>query len=220
VTTLSSNIIPLQMPPKTRISQRNRAQVKATPEPSAQLVTITVDASDPQTLKADTEKLTTKRVHADDNMGNDTEPEGAPAKKKTKVNNAAPKTKVKQVPDTRPGRKGRNSHPGEITKPRIKRTTAQVEADNTAKAEVKRRLEELEEEKKKLYAQMEIDEDEKELERQVKAIRRLSDVVKTDENATESEGEDFNMDVEASDSKDVDTDLKAAGKKKAVSHHT
>ena len=91
-----------------------------------------------------------------------------------------------------------------------------MEAENTAKAEVRRRLEELEEEKKKLYAQMEIDEDEKELERQVKAIRRLSDVqvVATDGDATESEGEDFNMDVEASDSEDVDTDLKAVGEKR------
>lgn len=66
---------------------------------------------------------------------------------------------------------------------------------------------------------MEIDEDEKELERQVKAIRRLSDVIVTYRDATESEGEEFNMDVEASDSdsEDVDTDPKAVGKKNQVS---
>jgi hypothetical protein len=194
---------------------------------AAQLVanTGTVDASEPQstvTIKAT--KPTTKRAHANDTTGNDSDAEVAPAKKKTKVADAASKAaKVKPVPEscvTLPERKGRNKHPGAIAKPRMKRTTAQVEAENVAKAEMKRRLEELEEEKRRLWAQMETDEDERELERQVKAVRRLSDVIVTDREATstESEGEDFNMDdVEASDSEDVDTDPKPVGKKKKVS---
>lgn len=147
-------------------------------------------------------KPTTKHAHADDTTGNNSSTAADPAKKKTKVANAASKVKVKPVPkprETLPERKGHNNHPGTIAKPRIKRTTAQVEAENLAKAEMKRRLEELEEEKKKLWAQMEIDEDEKELERQVKAVRRLSDVIIADQETSdsESEGEDFNMDVEA-----------------------
>jgi hypothetical protein len=209
------------MPPKTRTSQRSRAQDGALPAPSAQ-VAITVDASEPQvTIKAN--KPTTKRARANDTTGNDGEV--TPPKKKTKAappqhNAAASEAKAKPVHEPRgtlPERKGRNNHPGAIAKPRIKRTTAQVEADNVAKAEVKRRLEELEEEKMRLYAQMEIDEDEKELECQVKAIRQLSDVIR---DATESEGEDFNMDVEASDSdsEDVDTDPKAVRKKNQVSY--
>jgi hypothetical protein len=130
---------------------------------------------------------------------------------------------VKLVPEpceTLPEQKGRNNHPGAIAKPRIKRTTAQVEAENVAWAEEKRRLEELEAEKKRLYAQMEIDEDERELECQVKAIRWLSDVIGTDRDGTESEGEDFDMDVDASDSEeseDVNTAPKAGEKRKRVS---
>lgn len=214
------------MAPKTRTSQRNRAQDKAPSAPSAQVAT-TVDALEPQVM-IETNKPTTKRARANDATGNDTEV--APPKKKTKAaplqHDAAPKAKAKPVPEPRetlPERKGRNNHPGAIAKPRIKRTTAQVDADIAAKAEVKRRLEELEEEKKQLYAQMEIDEDERELERQVKTIRRLSDVIETDRpgDATESEGEDFNMDVEASDSdsEDVDTEplAKAVRKKNQVS---
>jgi hypothetical protein len=193
-------------------------------------VAIPVDASEPQVM-IKTNKPT-KRARANDTTGNDNDTEVAPPKKKNKAapqpppqHDAAPKAKAKPVPEPRetlPERKGRNNNPGAIAKPRIKRTTAQVEADNVAKAEVKRRLEELEEEKRRLYEQMEIDEDEKELERQVKTIRRLSDVIVTNRDATESEGEDFDMDVEASDSdsdsEDVDTDPKAVQKKKQVSY--
>ena len=218
------------MPPKTRTSQRNRTQDKvpsARTAPSTQ-VAIPVDASEPQVM-IKTNKPT-KRARANDTTGNDNDTEVAPPKKKTKAapqpplqHDAAPKAKAKAVSEPRetlPERKGRNNNPGVIAKPRIKRTTAQVEADNVAKAEVKRRLEELEEEKKRLYEQMEIDEDEKELERQVKTIRRLSDVIVTNRDATESEGEQFDMDVEASDSdsKDDDTDSKAVRKKKQVSY--
>jgi hypothetical protein len=172
---------------------------------------------------------TTKCVRAHDTPGDGTE--DIPTKeKKTSVtkatplqHDAAPKAKVKPVPEPRktlPERKGRNNHPGAIAKPRIKRTTAQVEAENVAWAEAKRWLEELEAEKKRLYAQIEIDEDERELGCQVKAIRRLSDVIRTDRDGTESEGEDFDMDVDASDSKeseDVNTAPKAGEKTKRVS---
>jgi hypothetical protein len=216
------------MPPKTRTrtSQNNKALAEAASAPSAQLVAITgtVDASEPQ-VKIKANKPTTKRAHANDTTGNNSDTEVAPAKKKAKVANAASKAKVKPVPEPRenlPERKRRNKHPGAIDKPRIKRTTAQVEAEKVEKADMKRQLEELEEEKRRLWAQMEIDEDEMELERQVKAIRRLSDVIVTDQEvatASESEGEHFNMDVEASDSEDVDTDPKPGpvGKKKMVS---
>jgi hypothetical protein len=224
---LSSLLAPLftfALPPmpKTRNSQRNKVHTdvaEATSAPSTQLVAITgtVDALEPQVMtKAN--KPTTKRTRtrANDTTGNDSDTAVAPAKKKTKVADSAPKVKAKPVPEPRetlPERKGRNKHPGAIAKPRIKRTTAEVEAENLAKAEMKRRLEELEEEKKKLWAQMEIDEDERELERQVKAVRRLSDVqvIVTDREAisdSESEGEDFDMDVDASDSEDVNTDPK------------
>jgi len=117
-------------------------------------------------------KPTTKCACAHDTPGNDTEV--IPIKKKMSVtkdaplqHNAAPKAKVKPVPEpceTLPEWKGHNNHPEIIAKPRTKCTTAQVEVDNVAQAEAKRWLEELEEEKKWLYTQMEIDEDERELE--------------------------------------------------------
>jgi hypothetical protein len=44
-------------------------------------------------------------------------------------------------------------------------------------------------------------------------IHRLSDVIVTDRGGTESEGEYFDMDVEGSDSKDVNIEPKAVGKK-------
>jgi hypothetical protein len=60
---------------------------------------------------------------------------------------------------------------------------------------------------------MEIDDDEQELEYQVNVIHRLSDVIVTDRGGTESEGEYFNMDVEGSNSEDVNIKPKAVGKK-------
>jgi hypothetical protein len=82
---------------------------------------------------------------------------------------------------------------------------------------VKERLAELEEEKKRLYAQMEIDEENRDLEREVNAIRRLSDVARpwaTNKDAVSSEGEEFDMDVDVSDS---DSDGERPEKKDTVS---
>jgi TnpA family transposase len=70
---------------------------------------------------------------------------------------------------------------------------------------VKRRLAELEEEKKWLYAQMEIDDNEKELACQMNAVRWLSNHVQVGRGDMESsEGEEFNMDVDTSEAEDVD----------------
>jgi TnpA family transposase len=77
--------------------------------------------------------------------------------------------------------------------------------DNAARKEVKCQLVELEEEEKRLYAQMEIDDNEKELARQVNAVHRLSNHVQVDRGDMESsEGEEFNMDVDTSKAEDVD----------------
>lgn len=93
-----------------------------------------------------------------------------------------------------PERSGRNTHPGAGLGPRKRRTPEEVAADKAAKEEKKRRLVELEEEKRKLWAQLEADEDEKELARQVNIVRRLSDV-QQDVGDVESDGEVFKLDV-------------------------
>jgi restriction endonuclease S subunit len=69
---------------------------------------------------------------------------------------------------------------------------------------VKKRLAELEEEKKRLYTQMEIDEDERDSEHEINAIRWLSDVVQsaTKRDAVLSEGEEFDMDVDMRNNSD------------------
>lgn len=231
------------MPPKTRASQRNKAQA---PAASMQLVTITVDASELQVM-IEMNKPTTKCTHANDTTGTDTD--AVPVKKKAKAappqHDTAPKAKVNPAPKphktkatpppydmagpevkvnlipkgskTLQGWKGHNNHPGLVDQKRAKCTSAQVQADKEAKVEAKRQLEELEEEKRKLYMQMEINYDEQELEHQVNVIHRLSDVIVTDRGGTESKGEYFDMDVEGSDSEDVDIEPKAVGKKNLVS---
>lgn len=234
------------MPPKTRASQRNKAQAKHPPAASMQLVAITVDASELQVM-IEMNKPTTKCTHANDTTGTDTD--AVPVKKKAKAappqHDTAPKAKVNPAPKphktkatpppydmagpevkvnlipkgskTLQGWKGHNNHPGLVDQKRAKCTSAQVQADKEAKVEAKRQLEELEEEKRKLYMQMEINYDEQELEHQVNVIHRLSDVIVTDRGGTESKGEYFDMDVEGSDSEDVDIEPKAVGKKNLVS---
>jgi len=76
--------------------------------------------------------------------------------------------------------------------------------DNAAQEEVKCWLAELEEEKKWLYAQMEIDDDEKELARHVNAVHQLSNHVQVGSGDMESKGKEFNMDVNMSEAEDVD----------------
>ena len=125
--------------------------------------------------------------------------------------------KVKVAPEPRedlPKCKGCNNHPGTIMQPRSKCTSAEVTEEKAAKEEMKRRLAELEEEKKTLYAQMEIDEDERDLERQVNAVRRLSHIVqprainRCDVDSTTSEGEEFDMDVDVSSDSDDEPEKK------------
>jgi hypothetical protein len=85
----------LPMPPKTRTSQKNSAQSEATPAPSAQ--TESVDASEPQVM-TNSKKHTTKCAHATEGHGDDTEV--APATKKAKAADAAPKARAKSKPGT------------------------------------------------------------------------------------------------------------------------
>jgi uncharacterized membrane protein YkoI len=145
--------------------------------------------------------------------GSDTEARPTKKKKASKANLALPpqvvqpKTKkVKAAPEPRdelPRRKGCNNHPGVVVQPKPKRTSAQVAKEKVAQQAVKERLAELEEEKKRLYAQMEIDEDNRDLEHEVNAIRRLSDIARpraTNKDAVLSEGEEFDMNVDMSDS--------------------
>lgn len=111
-----------------------------------------------------------------------------------------------------PVRKGRNNHPGLVAQPRPWHTSAQVAEERAAQKDRKKWLAELEEEKKQLYAQMEIDKDERVLEHKVNAICWLSDIVQpraTEENVVSSKdkSEKFNMDVNSDtseESKDSD----------------
>jgi hypothetical protein len=65
----------------------------------------------------------------------------------------AKKVKVASEPHKDlPKRKGCNNHPGTVVQPRSKCTSAEVTEKKAAKEEKKRRLAELEEEKKTLYA--------------------------------------------------------------------
>jgi hypothetical protein len=138
-----------------------------------------------------------------------------------------PKTKKgKATPEPRsdlPGCKGRNNHPGVIAQPRPKHTPAQVADAKAADEERKKQLAELDEQKKRLYAQMEIDEDMRELESEVNAIRWLSDIVRaqaTESNAVSSESEKFDMDVgssEDTDSEDTNKECQENSKKAEVS---
>ena len=219
------------MRPRTRASQRNNAQDGPPNLPPDQLSTIAVEASELQPPTANANKRANrKRAHNTANSDVETNPA---KKKKASVTVAAGRSApshlrarseaiTKPIPDLRenlPERKARNNHPGTIDKPRAKRTTAEVQAEKVAQADAKRQSEELEEEKKRLYAQMEIDEDEKELERQVKAIRRLSDIVHGPVSESDSLTEEFDMDVDVSDSEGDNNDInsKSAGKSKQVS---
>lgn len=234
------------MPPKTWASQRNKAQAEHLPAASMQLVAIIADASELQVM-IEMNKPTTKCTHANDTTGTNTDaiPVKKKARAAPPQHNTASKAKMTQAPkpcktkaaplppdmagpevmvnlipkgsETLQGQKGCNNHPGLVDQKRAKCTSAQVQADKEAKTEAKRWLEELEEEKRKLYAQMEIDDDEQELECQVNGICQLSDVHVTERGGTESEGEYFDMDVEGSDSKDVDIEPKAVAKKHLVS---
>ena len=118
-----------------------------------------------------------------------------------------PKTKKVKAPpephDELPGHKGHNNHPGAVIQPKPKHTSAQVAKEKAVQQAVKKQLAELEEEKKKLYVQMEINEENRDLECKVNAIRQLSDIAQpwaTNKDAVSSEGEEFDMAVDMSDS--------------------
>lgn len=143
------------------------------------------------------------------NEAQDSDTEAKPTKKRKNTTKSVPppppptvaavaeQSKEDTAPQTRsplPERSGRNTHPGAGLGPRKRRTAEEVAADKAAKEEKKRRLVELEEEKRKLWAQLEADDDDKELARQVNIVRRLSDVQR-DVGNVESDGEGFNLDV-------------------------
>ena len=127
---------------------------------------------------------------------------------------------MKAAPEPRnelPGRRGHNNHPGAVIQPKPKCISAQVAKEKAAQQAVKEWLAELEEEKKRLYMQMEIDKENRDLEHEVNAICWLSDIAQhqaTNKDAVSSEGEEFDMDVDVSDS---DSDGERPEKKDAVS---
>ena len=170
-----------------------------------------------------------KQGRATPTPGSDTEAQPTKKKKASKSNSALPpqpeavqpKTKkAKVAPEPRdelPGRRGHNNHPGAVVQPKPKRTSTQVAEEKAAQQAVKEQLAELEEEKKRLYVQMEIDKENRDLEHEVNAICWLSDIAQhqaTNKDAVSSEGEEFDMDVDMSDS---DSDGERPEKKDAVS---
>lgn len=97
-------------------------------------------------------------------------------------------------------------------------TPAEVAAEKAAKKENNRRLAELEAEKRRLLARMELEEDEQEFEHEINVVRRLSDVrfVEYQDFGIESEGKAFDLNVDSSGPAHVErTD--ADEKKKPVS---
>ena len=109
--------------------------------------------------------------------------EDARDNKKARANNndLAPskptKAKPAPVPRALPSRAHRNEHPGNVGKPRNKRTGAEVAAAKAAKEEKVRQLEELERAKKQILAEMEIDDEDAIEKNRATAVRRLSDMV-------------------------------------------
>ena len=167
---------------------------------------------------------TNKRVH--ETTTSDTEV--APAKRKKEnapeVQGMA-ETNKEPVPipqRAQPTRPGRNEHPGDIVKPKRRRTTAQVAADKAAKEAGKKQQEELNEEKLQEYAQMEIDEEKRELDYEMNVIQRLSDLSQSAGGGTESELEegDFEMDIDTSGSDDANPEPVTKRKLVSVSQYT
>jgi hypothetical protein len=202
----------LIMPPKTcsNASHKPRAGDMVLPTPSHSQDAAIGDVSEPQPKSKTTKHTSGKHAYAtgSDMETNPTKRKETTEPKPTSLPAAKPKAKEKPIPKAReqlPKCNNRNDHSGKIDQPRKKRTPAKVAMDNAARKEVKCQLVELEEEEKRLYAQMEIDDNEKELARQVNAVRRLSNHVQVDRGDMESsEGEEFNMDVDMSEAEDVD----------------
>jgi hypothetical protein len=87
------------------------------------------------------------------------------------------KAKPAPAPCALPSRAHQNEHPGNVVKPRSKRTAAEVAAAKAVKEEKTRQLEELEREKKRILAEIEVDDEDAIEESRAAAIRRLSDMV-------------------------------------------
>ena len=86
-----------------------------------------------------------------------------------------------------PHRTNRNIHPGKSSMPRPKRTSAEVAEAKAKEAELLRKLEELDKQKIEVLAEMEVDEEEKDIEEEETAIRHLNDL-------QDSENESFTKD--------------------------
>ena len=199
------------MPPKTRsnTSHKPRAADVVLLTPSHSQDTAIGDVLEPQPKSKTTKCTSGKHAHA---TGSDTEANPTKKKKTTEPKStplpaAKPKAKEKPIAKAHkqlPEHNNHNDHPGKIDQPRKKHTPAEVAMDNAAWEEAKHQLAELEEEKKWLYAQMEINNDEKELACHVNAVRQLSNHVQVGSGDMESKGEEFNMDVNMSEAEDVD----------------
>jgi hypothetical protein len=142
---------------------------------------------------------------------NASDTEDVPSKKKAKTvdkGGAAPrrakaKGTAKPTPIPRsplPSRETRNEHPGNVAKARPKRTSAEVAAAQAQKEEKKRKLEELEREKKRILAEILIEEEDADLECESNAVRRLSDILASD-------GVDPGVEGEESDAQMVEEEL-------------
>lgn len=107
-----------------------------------------------------------------------------PVKKKQPApapeNNLCTQTKKKIPPRSPlPQRTHRNLHPGKVVMPRPKRTSAEVTEDKARKADLIRRLEELDKQRRIALAEMELDEEEEDIEEEETAIRHLNDLQDT-----------------------------------------